>query len=161
MHKKRLSNRIFSLAVAGIFPMTVLAAADHDMGNHVLAAMNGKPGDPAKVDRTVDITVGDDMRYTPSIIDVKAGETIRFFVKNTGKTRHGMMLGNSDELDKHAAMMRDMPDMRHDVPNMIMLNPGQRGAIVWQFTQTGTVDFACTEPGHMEAGMKGRVAVAK
>ena len=32
--------------------------------------------------------------------------------------------------------------------------------MVWQFTQAGTVDFACTVPGHLEAGMVGKVNVA-
>jgi uncharacterized cupredoxin-like copper-binding protein len=47
--------------------------------------MIGKPGNPAKVDRTVEVSMDDNMRFTPASIGVKAGETIRFFVKNTGK----------------------------------------------------------------------------
>jgi Cu/Ag efflux protein CusF len=32
--------------------------------------------------------------------------------------------------------------------------------VVWQFTKAGKVDFACLQPGHYEAGMKGSVTVA-
>jgi uncharacterized cupredoxin-like copper-binding protein len=46
-------------------------------------------------------------------------------------------------------------------PNQVNLKPGQRGTMVWQFTQPGKVDFACTEPGHLEAGMAGQVEVAR
>jgi uncharacterized cupredoxin-like copper-binding protein len=56
-------------------------------------------------------------------------------------------------------MMRKMPGMEHAEPNMITLNASQRGGIVWQFDKPGTVDFACLMPGHMEAGMVGKVMV--
>jgi len=64
-----------------------------------------------------------------------------------------------EELKSHAAMMRKMPGMQHAESNMITLQPGQRGGIVWQFAEAGNVDFACTIPGHLEAGMVGKVVV--
>lgn len=159
MNKKHLT----SLLVAGTLPFAVFAggnhAGGHEMNGHDMASMYGRPGDPAKVDRTVVVEMHDDMRFTPSSIEVKAGETIRFFVKNTGRVEHEMVLGSLNELKEHAAMMRNTPDMRHDEPNMIKLRPGQRDAIVWQFAQPGTVDFACTIPGHLEAGMVGKILV--
>lgn len=97
------------------------------------------------------------MRFNPDRIDVKAGETVRFFVKNAGKAPHEMVLGSMDELKEHAAMMRSMPTMQHTDPGMLRLNPGQRGGIVWQFDKPGTLNFACLMPGHMEAGMVGKI----
>ena len=38
--------------------------------------------------------------------------------------------------------------------------PGKIGEIVWRFTKAGNVDFACLQPGHYDAGMKGMVNVA-
>jgi len=35
----------------------------------------------------------------------------------------------------------------------------RRGGIVWQFDNTGEVDFACLIPGHMEADMVGKIKV--
>jgi uncharacterized cupredoxin-like copper-binding protein len=119
----------------------------------------GQAGDPAKVNRTVAVSLGDDMRFTPSQISVKAGETIRFFVKNSGKLQHEMVIGTLDELTSHAEMMRTMPGMKHAEPNTISLAAGQRGGIVWQFDEAGSVDFACLVPGHLEAGMVGQVLV--
>jgi len=52
-----------------------------------------------------------------------------------------------------------MSDMQHAEPNTITLAPGQRGGIVWQSDKPGAVDFACLVPGHMEAGMVGKVEV--
>ena len=90
----------------------------------------GKAGDPAKVSRTVAVSMDDTMRFTPDRISVRAGETIRFFVKNAGKIPHQMVIGTVDEFKERAEMMRKMPDMKHAEPNMIALAPGQRGGIV-------------------------------
>lgn len=136
------------------------AAHGHEAsGGHGHASMMGEPGDPAKVSRTVMVDMADNMRFTPANIEVKVGETIRFFVKNSGQTTHEMVLGNLADLKAHAEMMRNMPNMAHNEPNMTKLNPGQRGGMVWHFTQPGVVDFACTVPGHLEAGMKGTITV--
>lgn len=136
-----------------------MASMEHGKGEEAHDTMAGKPGDPAQVSRTIDITMDDSMRYTPSEINVKTGETIRFFVKNLGKMSHEMVIGSMDELKEHAEMMRNMPNMKHVEANMITLAPGQRGGLVWQFDKAGTVDFACLVPGHIEAGMSGKVEV--
>lgn len=160
-----------------IFPTLALAAGDHAggrtadkmhagagndsgrMGSAPHDSRAGRPGDPAKVSRTIGISMSDSMRFTPSEVKVKKGETIRFFVKNVGKLPHEMVIGTMDELKSHAAQMRSMPAMKHAEPNMITLKPGQRGGIVWQFDKAGSVDFACLIPGHLEAGMVGKVEV--
>jgi uncharacterized cupredoxin-like copper-binding protein len=99
------------------------------------------------------------MRYTPSEIQVKKGETIRFVVKNVGKVSHEMSLGTEKELLEHLEQMKKFPGMEHDEPSKITLKPGMQGEIVWQFTKAGAVNFACLMPGHYEAGMKGQVKV--
>ena len=121
--------------------------------------MNGRPGDAAQVSRVIDMTMDDTMRFTPDRITVKAGETVRFFLKNTGKVPHEFVIGSMDELREHAEMMRRMPEMKHEEPNSITLAPRQIGGVVWQFERQGTVDFACLVPGHFEAGMVGKVQV--
>ncbi len=119
----------------------------------------GKPGDPAKVTRTVLVEMNDNMRFTPSEVSVKAGETIRFFVINKGRIAHEMVIGSNSELDEHAEMMRKMPGMKHAEPNQITLDPGKRGGIVWTFDKAGRFAFACLVPGHKEAGMVGSINV--
>ena len=123
------------------------------------AAALGTPGDPAKVDRTVEITMNDTMLFTPSRVTAKKGETIRFVLNNTGKLKHEMVLGSIKELKEHAAMMQKMPEMEHADANMASVEPGKTGELIWQFTKAGKFDFACLQPGHFEAGMKGKVVV--
>lgn len=124
-------------------------------------AAYGKPGDSARVTRTIEVEMNDSMRYKPASIDVKRGETIKFVVSNTGKLQHEFVLGQIKSLKKHAEMMRKMPGMEHAEPNQLVVGPGQTGELVWQFTKPGKFDFACLIPGHFEAGMKGKVAVKK
>ncbi len=130
------------------------AAADAGHGSF------GRPGDPKKVSRTIEIEGSDAMRYSPSRIRVKRGETVRLVMRNSGKLTHELVLGGTKELKEHAALMRKFPDMEHDEPNMARVAPGERREIVWQFTRAGVAPFACLMPGHMEAGMQGRIEVA-
>jgi uncharacterized cupredoxin-like copper-binding protein len=55
--------------------------------------------------------------------------------------------------------MQMMPDMQHSGPNMASLAPGERGQLIWKFTHAGVVTFACLQPGHLDAGMRGSVGV--
>ena len=123
----------------------------------------GSPGDPSKISRTIEITAVEN-RFKPSEINVKQGETIKFVVKNIGKKKHEMMLGTPDEIDDHGKMMKKNPDMEHhDHPNMVTVNPGETGELVWHFTEAGTVSFACPLPGHFKGmnfpGMTGIITV--
>lgn len=119
----------------------------------------GRPGDAAKASRTVAIDMSDSMRFTPALVTVRKGETIRFVLTNSGKVKHEMVLGSSKELKEHAALMLKFPGMEHADPNRLSVDPGKTGALIWQFTRAGTFDFACLQPGHFEAGMRGKIAV--
>ena len=119
----------------------------------------GKPGDAKKVTRTMTVDMNDTMKFSPATLSVKKGETIRFVVKNSGKIKHEMVLGSTAELKAHAAMMKQMPEMEHADANMVTVEPGKTGEIIWQFSKAGKFDFACLQPGHFEAGMKGQVVV--
>jgi len=125
----------------------------------VSASRIGQPGNPGEVSRTITMSMNDAMRFTPDRIEVHKGETIRFELHNEGKLRHELVLGEPEALRRHAAMMQMMPDMQHSGPNMASLASGERGQLIWKFTRAGTVTFACLQSGHLEAGMKGAVAV--
>ncbi len=121
----------------------------------------GIAGDPKRVNRTVAISMTDDMRFSPAVLNVKLNETVRFVIKNDGKILHEMVIGTKDELDKHAAMMLKFPNMAHDEAYMAHVDPGQSGDIIWRFNRAGEFDFACLLPGHYQAGMVGKINVVK
>ncbi len=121
----------------------------------------GKTGDAKKAARTIVVDMSDRMRFSPAAISVKQGETVKFVVKNSGKTMHEFVLGTMTELKEHAELMKKHPGMEHDEPYMAHVAPGKTETVVWQFTKPGEFHFGCLIPGHFEAGMVGKVAVAK
>ncbi len=102
------------------------------------------------------------MRFYSDRVAVAQGETVRLRIANSGRMPHELVLGQMAELLQHAQMMREHPDMpAHHEANEVTVQPGQTGDLTWTFTQPGTIDFACLLPGHYEAGMVGKVVVAK
>ena len=131
---------------------------DHGGEDHH-EGMAGRPGELSEVDRTVSVGMSDAMDYTPARLSVGEGETIRFEVTNEGQLVHEFVLGSTDEVLEHHEMMQRFPGMEHDEPNSVSLEPGGSGEVVWQFTEAGELVFACLQPGHYEAGMKGDIVV--
>jgi uncharacterized cupredoxin-like copper-binding protein len=148
-------------------------------GGHGNAA--GEPGKASEVTRTLDIDMTDN-RYSTEEIAVKAGETLRFVVRNKGELVHEFNIGTPAmheghqkemmmmvdhgvlEADKinHDKMKMDMgggKTMEHNDPNSALLEPGKSKEIVWKFSKTGTFEFACNVPGHYDAGMVGELRV--
>lgn len=134
------------------------AAAGH--AHHAETAI-GLPGKAADVGRTIVVDMADTMRFSPENLNVKQGETVRLVVRNNGKIRHELTLGTIADLKEHAALMLKHPNMQHTDPNMVQVEPGEVKEVVWKFSKAGKVDFACLQPGHFEAGMKGLVQVVQ
>jgi len=146
---------IASVLAVSLVPAGAVAQAYQDNGEGSAAV--GRPGDPGKASRTIEIIMVDN-RFKPAEIKVKQDETVRFFLRNTGEKKHEMMIGTMAQLDKHAKIMKQYPDMEHSDPNMISVDPGKSGELVWQFTEAGMVDFACPLPGHFK-GMRGKIKI--
>ena len=103
----------------------------------------GRAGDPAKVQRTIDIRMSDTMRFAPASLTIRRGETVRLLVANDGKLMHELVLGTEPALRKHAQAMRDNPNMaHHDEVNAVHVQPGA----VWTFDRAGQFGYACFVP---------------
>lgn len=151
--------RYLLIAIPGMFAaLTAMATGTHK-GGHDEDAI-GKPGVASKVTRTFTMDMGDTMRFSVPNVTAKQGETIRFIVKNSGQLKHEMVLGTAKDLKEHYEVMKKNPEMEHADANMVTVAPGKTGEIIWQFTKAGKVDFACLQPGHYDAGMKGLVTVS-
>ena len=156
---------LFLVAAAAALPLPALAHGDKP---HAATAgpvkKEQKPwgiaGDRKAARRSIEIKMGDDMRFTPASITVRQGETIRFVHRNAGKVMHEFVLGNKQELDEHAALMKKFPTMEHDEPYMAHVPPGKTTEMIWTFNRAGEFDFACLIPGHYDAGMVGKIVVS-
>ncbi len=121
----------------------------------------GIAGDPKEVTRTIVFDMSDQMRFDPSHIEVKQGETLRLVARNGGKVMHEMVLGTMQDLNKHSDLMKKFPGMEHDSPHMAHVAPGKTEEIVWRFNRAGRFHFACLIAGHFDAGMVGTVTVSQ
>ena len=107
----------------------------------------------------INISMSDEMRFTPSTIKVKKGDIVEFHHTNHGNLLHEFVLGTVSSLTHHAELMRKDPTMAHDKPNMVHVAPGETASNIWQFSKTGEFAFGCLIPGHYEAGMRGVIIV--
>ena len=147
--------------------LLVWAGASFGHQSHTQAKTNvvkeqkdwGIAGDAKSVQRTLLVTMSDQMRFTPDNFTVQQGDTVRLVIKNQGKLMHELVIGTSQELDAHAALMVKFPDMAHDEPYMAHVPPGQSGQLVWTFNRPGEFKFACLIAGHYQAGMTGQIVV--
>ena len=68
----------------------------------------GRGGLPAEATRTVELKMGDDLRFDPATVTVKHGEIVTFHVVNAGKSIHEFTIGGQVAQDLHEAQMAEM-----------------------------------------------------
>ncbi|MCZ4292027.1 cupredoxin domain-containing protein [Hoeflea alexandrii] len=152
------------IASASFLAMTALAVAagTHSGGHDDMMAI-GKPGKASEVSRTIEVIMKEtddgEMIFEPKEINVEKGETIRFMVMNKGELEHEFVLDDHEGVMEHKGLMERMPEMEHDDPNSVRLDPGMDGEVIWSFANAGPFEFACLIPGHYDSGMKGMLTV--
>ena len=109
----------------------------------------------SEVSKKIEIELNDQFRFSPEVIPVAVGETLQLDFKNTGQIRHEWVIGTPFEISEHLELIRRFPDMEHDEPHNVHVDPGQSRTLVWQFNREGRFEYACLLPGHYEAGMRG------
>lgn len=158
-----MKSIIASFTLALLATSVAFAGGTHS-GGHDDKKGAGKPGVASDVTRTVEVkmyeTDDGEMLYDPKSIAVKQGETIRFAIVNAGENEHEFVLDTFEKNQEHKAQMAKFPEMEHDDPNSVRLDEGEKGEIVWEFSNNGEFEFACLIPGHYESGMKGVLKVA-
>jgi uncharacterized cupredoxin-like copper-binding protein len=101
--------------------------------------------------RMIVIRMDDHLEFVPSEVSVTPGETILFVLANVGTTAtHEFQVGPADrvaldQVDGQIVVEVDKIDPRHV------------DFVTYTFGGSGPYAFACHEPGHYEAGMKGIV----
>lgn len=123
--------------------------------------------------KTIEIQVGDNMHFTPSVIDGHPGQRMRVILKPIGKIQ---ALAHSFVLLRKGTTPKDFVDRTSEatkatgvVPPAMMdqviaattaVKPGDVGEVTFEApTQPGEYIFVCTFPGHFNLGMKGRLIV--
>ena len=121
----------------------------------------GGPAASGEATRSIEVTTRDSMAFDPTTLQVSAEEVVTFVVTNAGESGHEFTLGDAAMQREHANAMAHMPaGMPHVLPNSIALQPGETKRLTWRFGQAGTLEYACHEPGHYDAGMHGQITVS-
>lgn len=180
------STKALFLAAAALMLATAAQAAEGPPG-HTHSHDSAVIGEPAKASantRTVQVTLIDNA-FEPESVKVKAGETVRFIITNTGQLLHEFNIGTAAMHAAHQKEMAMMMDhgmitatgidqtmmkmdhaktpgmqshaMKYDDPNSVLVAPGEKKELVWKFTKAADLEFACNVPGHYESGMVGKV----
>ena len=141
--------------------------------------MIGEKGKIAEATRTITVKMYDNY-FEPAQIQIKKDETIKFIVLNVGELVHEfniatkemhikhqpemmMMVENeillSDRVDKEKMkqMAKKNPSMSHSHSNSVLLSPGEKGELVWKFSNKAKIEAACNVPGHYEVGMIAKI----
>ncbi len=93
---------------------------------------------PSNVSTNVAIAASE-FKFTPSTIQVPAGQKVTFTLDNRGVVEHDMTV--------------------QAVGFSVLAKPGQVATGEFTFDKPGVFDFICSIPGHKDAGMKGTLNV--
>ena len=141
----------------------------------------GSKGNVADVTRVIKVIMYDNY-YEPSSFQIKEGETIKFEVENAGMLVHefniankmmhmkhqpemikmaenGILLAFSIDKEKMKKMAKMDKSMGHSHSNSVLLEPKQKGNIIWRFDNAVNIEVACNVPGHYQAGMIAKVNI--
>jgi len=146
------------VAVAGCAGASTTTSDDPTVG----AAATVQPADVSQATRTVEIKANDELKFNPTKVAAKPGETIAFKVVNPGKVDHEFVVGDGAFQARHEKEMQDMPAGHGmgDEPTAVTVKAGETKTIALTFPTAGSLVFACHQPGHYGAGMKGTINVA-
>ena len=141
----------------------------------------GSKGNESDISRTIKVVMYDNY-YEPSSFQINAGETIKFEVENAGELVHEFNIANKMMHMKHQPEMEKMVEneilfadsidknkmkkmakidksMGHSHSNSVLLEPKQKGDIIWKFDNAVNIEVACNVPGHYQAGMIAKVNI--
>ena len=141
----------------------------------------GSKGDENDISRVIKVIMYDNY-YKPSSFQINAGETIKFEVENAGELVHEFNIANKMMHMKHQPEMEKMVEneilfadsidkdkmkkmakmdksMGHSHSNSVLLEPKQKGDIIWKFDNAVNIEIACNVPGHYQVGMIAKVDI--
>ena len=96
-------------------------------------------------------------RFQPAHLDVAAGTTVRFVVRNGDPIDHELIVGDEAVQQLHE---RGTGHHHGAVPGEISVPAGSVAETTFTFGGPGTILFGCHLPGHYSYGMRGEITVA-
>ena len=72
---------------------------------------------------------------------------------------NGILLADSIDKEKMKKMAKMDKAMGHSHSNSVLLEPKQKGEIIWKFDNAINIEVACNVPGHYQVGMIAEVDI--
>jgi uncharacterized cupredoxin-like copper-binding protein len=95
-------------------------------------------------------------RFDMGTLRVQQGTLVEFVVQNDDPIDHELVVGDDEVHRRHELGA----DARHPpIPGEVSVAPGDRGLTFYEFTEPGTIVYACHLPGHEAYGMRGAIEV--
>jgi len=132
-----------------------------DMGCKGEGGLKFCPSD-TQADREISLSMRE-WSFDKMNIEVKAGEKIRFTVRNDGKILHEFMFMTMPLMQAvdYRAKRADWSLYEHEALfEQSLLLPGQEMSFVVEVQENGSWMFMCMLPYHMQMGMMGQIATA-
>lgn len=96
-------------------------------------------------------------RFSPAAVEVAAGTTVRFVVKNLDPIAHELIVGDAATQDRHE---RGADSDHGELVGEVSIKAGETAETTFVFDRPGSVAFGCHLPGHWNYGMRGSIAVS-
>ena len=103
-----------------------------------------------------------DLGFTPTHLEVKAGEPVKLTLQNNGALDHDfsiMVFPMEGMAEETGGMEHDMGDAAAEPELHMAVGAGQSASLEFTPSKPGTYEFWCTVAGHKEAGMTGTLVV--
>jgi uncharacterized cupredoxin-like copper-binding protein len=127
---------------------------EHGMAGYIQLVGPGAPTVGTKDNpRVVWMNMDDTLKFMPDSVAIAKGETIRFVLTNSGTVVHEFAVGDAAKVDAD-----DIDGVA--VKEADELDAGSTHALDFTFDGSGPFGYACHEPGHFEAGMKGSIVLS-
>jgi len=110
-------------------------------------------------ERVVEVEMRD-IAFAPTVVDVRAGEKVRFVFKNTGAVTHDAFVGDAAAQDAHEREMREGHSDHGGGSNAVTVKPGKTARLTYTFERPGQLLLGCHQPGHYTGGMKAAINIA-
>jgi uncharacterized cupredoxin-like copper-binding protein len=146
---------------AGALALATKTDATTSMGGDASAMAMPASASIPLADRSIAIETTDALRFDPSAITVRQGETIAFTITNSGTVEHEFVIGDAAVQAEHEAEMAsgEMDDMADGEGNAVSIPAGKTATLIYTFDEPGTLLYGCHVAGHYAAGMEGTITV--